>query len=87
MSEIKEHGGFFVGETVICILNNRSNLTVGKEYVIDSLEVYEDDIGGEEIGTFWICVCNDVKSIHSYHYTRFMSKGDFRKYLIDDILK
>lgn len=81
MAEIKEHKGFFVGEKVICILNNRSNLTVGKEYVIDSLELYSGD------DTFWICVRNDIRSIHAYHYSRFMSKGDFRKYLIDDILK
>ncbi len=82
MAEVKEYRGFFVGEKVICILNNRSSLTVGKEYIIDAIEVY---LGDEE--TFWICVQNDTKTEHAYHYSRFMSKGDFRKYLIDDILK
>jgi hypothetical protein len=81
MGEIKEHKGFVVGEKVICILNNRSSLTVGKEYIIDSLEVYSGD------ENFWICVINDIKVGQAYHYSRFISKGDFRKHIIDDILK
>jgi len=82
MNEIKEHKGFYVGEGVICILNNRSSLSVGKEYIIDSFEFYGT---GDDV--FWICVKNDMGGIHAYHFSRFMSKGDFRKYLIDDILK
>lgn len=71
---------FYKGEVVICILNNRATLTVGKEYTIQSI----DDYGDKEK---WILVKNDYGELTSYHYTRFISKGDFRKYKINDILK
>ncbi len=80
MAEYKEYKGFIVGEKVICILNNRSSLSVGKEYSIDSISVEDEE-------NFWISVKNDGDFYQSYHYTRFIDKNDFRKYLIDDILK
>jgi hypothetical protein len=71
---------FYKGEIVVCILNNRASLTVGKEYTILDVEDYQDE-------DFWITVRNDYDSIVSYHYTRFIAKSDFRKYKINDILK
>lgn len=79
MANIVEHNGFRLGEYVICILNNRSNLTVGKEYKIKSIDVIDDD--------FWIAVDNDRGWATDYHNTRFISKSDFRNHLIKEILK
>jgi hypothetical protein len=81
MSEAKEHKGYRVGQKVICILNNRSNLTVGKEYIIDSIDCYEDS------DDFWLNINNNDGMLVSYHYSRFIDKADFRKHIIDDILK
>lgn len=66
---------FSEGEYVICILNNRATLTVGKEYLIRS-------INGE-----YVTVENDVKIQYVYINKRFINKNEFRKYKINEILK
>ena len=92
---VKEYKGFMVGEKVICVLNNRANLTVGNEYTIESIEVQDDDDFGDGAGyknelmprNFWIVVKNDFKQSQSYTFKRFMDKNQFRKYTIDQILR
>ena len=89
MSENQKHKGFRVGQPVICVLNNRATLTVGKEYTIISIESYEYDNDPQFSGDpeLWITVKNDSNWNQSYHWTRFIDKNEFRKYIIDDILK
>jgi len=86
MNEIKEFGGFRVGQKVICILNNRASLTVGKEYTVEAIDVFNDDFDNTNTD-FWLIIKNDNKSEYAYHPTRFLDKSEFRKYLIHDILK
>jgi hypothetical protein len=83
MKEVTEHKGFRVGQPIICVLNNRATLTIGKEYTIISLEPYNYDSESD----LWITVKNDSNWNQSYHYSRFIDKNEFRKYIIDDILK
>jgi|GEM_PF-6947688 len=79
--DIKEHNGFIVGEKIICILNNRASLTVGKEYILLHLDVnYSND-------DFYICIKNDKDYEEFYHNSRFINKNNFRTHLINDILK
>lgn len=67
---------FKKGETVICILNNRASLTVGKEYVIES----------DPWGRF-IEVINDNSEWIDYDYSRFLPKSEWRNFTIDLILE
>lgn len=66
------------GEKVICLLNNRSNLTVGKQYDV-LYDVYE--------GNDWISVINDQGYEFEYNIDRFMSKEKMRIQKINNALK
>jgi hypothetical protein len=67
---------FEKGNKVICIFNNRANLTVGKEY-----EVLEEASGD-------VCVKNDSSETWVYYTSdRFMHKSEFRKFKIDEIVE
>jgi hypothetical protein len=80
-TEIKQNPTFIKGEWVICIINSRASLTVGKEYQI--IDVYES-IKDEEIT---IVLKNDVEDVIWYDSMRFMPKTNFRNYIINEILK
>jgi citrate lyase synthetase len=67
------------GSPVVCILNNRATLTVGKEYIIEDVEIYGDEI------SLWLK--NDDTNHYSYEAYRFVPKSNFRQYTIDQILK
>jgi hypothetical protein len=79
MSDIKECNGFHLGEKIMCKLNNRATLTVGKEYIIEYLSY--------SYGNLQICVRNDSGCPIYYTSRRFMDKSESRKHIINDILK
>ena len=70
---------FKKGDTVICIINSRATLTVGKEYLIR--EVYIDD------GMIDLILLNDDGIEYWYDQMRFIPKNEFRDHVINDILK
>jgi hypothetical protein len=73
---ILTENNFKNGESVVCILNNRASLTVGKEYVIVS-EPYNR----------YVEVVNDEGEWADYDYSRFLPKSEWRKFKIDLILE
>ena len=82
---------FKIGESVICIINSRATLTVGKEYEImdiyghsstDIQDVYEKY--GNEIT---LVIKNDNDEPTWYDHIRFVPKNEFRQHIINDILK
>jgi hypothetical protein len=82
---------FKTGESVICIINSRANLTVGKEYEImdiyghsstDNQDVYEKY--GSELT---LVIKNDNNEPTWYDHIRFVPKNEFRQHIINDILK
>lgn len=70
---------FKEGQIVVCILNNRATLTVGKEYII--IGTYGND-EYEEIG-----VENDDGYTTYYTNSRFIDKSEFRNHIINEVLK
>jgi hypothetical protein len=79
------------GEFVVCIINSRASLTIGKEYKViacygesytDIYEVY-DNFKDE----MTIVVENDNGESTWYDHFRFISKDKFRAQLINNILK
>lgn len=66
---------FIVGESVICLLNNRASLTVGKLYQIKGVD--SDTIN----------IVNDEGYDYYYDFDRFMLISEFRQHNIDQILK
>jgi len=79
-SEIKEFQGFKVNDYVVCVLNNRSSLTVGKEYKILEIYIINDT-------DFEITVTNDAGFNQEYHYSRFLLKSQFRELILNQIEK
>jgi hypothetical protein len=79
MEEIQEQ--FVVGEEVICILNNRASLTVGRAYKIIELSDAQKNSCRPE----WVSVKNDLGYQEDYHHTRFINKNEFRNYSIEQI--
>jgi hypothetical protein len=72
---ILTENNFKEGELIICILNNRANLTVGKEYLVS----YS--------GGSWVEVTNDENDEQEYHFSRFLPKSEWRNFTIDQILE
>jgi hypothetical protein len=70
---------FRKGETVVCVINSRASLTVGKEYLVKN--VYSDD------GISDLVLDNDNGHEYWYDSFRFISKSDFREFKINEILK
>lgn len=66
------------GAAVVCVLNNRATLTIGKEYIVEDVEIYSDEV------TLWLK--NDDNIHYSYEAYRFLPKSNFRQYTIDQIL-
>ena len=92
---MKQQGKYYTkyqpGDSVVCIINSRANLTVGKEYKIidvyghsstDTQEVWEKY--GEELT---LVIENDKGEKTWYDHMRFVSQDDFRSHIINDILK
>lgn len=72
---------FKKGDTVVCIINSRAFLTVGKEYLINGVI---DDYGENHIDL----IINNDKNIEEYYrHDRFMTKSEFRDITIKQILK
>lgn len=65
---------FSKGDVVVCLLNNRASLTIGKEYIVQN---FDDGIS----------VINDDGSEYEYHASRFATKSFLRDHIINDILK
>ena len=82
MSEYTNIRGFVLGESVICILNNRSSLTVGKEYTIVDIES-----NSEYDEYFKICVKNDTGYQEYYTNKRFETISWKRHIMIESLLK
>ncbi len=70
---------FTEGQSVICIINSRATLTVGKEYTIENVNDYDDYID--------LDIRNDEGEIYSYSHIRFIDKNEFRQYTINQITK
>jgi hypothetical protein len=70
---------FSPGDRVVCILNNRASLTVGKEYVIQSEDPYHDPESD------YIDVVADNGELISYRRERFMSLSRFRDLKINQV--
>jgi GDP-D-mannose dehydratase len=87
MNEIKEYNGFGIDDIVICILNNRASLTVGKEYVIRGIYANVYMIKKNQIDeNFQLDVQNDDGYMQDYHNSRFMLKSKFREIIIKQIV-
>lgn len=80
-TKIDQGQTFTKDEWVVCIINSRASLTVGKEYQI--IDVYES-IKDKEIT---LVIKNDVEDVIWYDSIRFMPKTNFRNYKINEILK
>jgi hypothetical protein len=82
---------FKAGETVICIINSRANLTIGKEYKV--IQVYENL--STDISRVWekykhestLVIENDNGEPQWYDNMRFLPQSEFRQLIINDILK
>ena len=92
---MEEQGKYYAkykpGQSVVCIINSRANLTVGKEYEImdvyghsstDNQDVYEKY--GNELT---LVIKNDDSVVTWYDHMRFVPKNEFRQHIINDILK
>lgn len=66
-----------IGDKVVCIIDSKASLKVGKEYTVKS--IYDDDFGND------ISVINESGELKYYSIFRFVTKSKFREYLIDDI--
>jgi hypothetical protein len=79
------------GDIVVCIINSRATLTVGKEYEVK--EVYGHT--STDIHEVWekytnettLVIKNDFGEVNYYDHMRFVPKSDFRQHIINDILK
>jgi hypothetical protein len=69
------------GEAVICIINSRASLTIGKEYVIIGVI---DEYGEDNID---LIINNDKNTEEWYRSERFMTKDEFRNITLKQILK
>ena len=87
----KYYAKYIPGQSVVCIINSRANLTVGKEYEViecyghsstDIQEVWESY--GEELT---LVIENDVGDKVWYDHMRFVPKSEFRSHVINEILK
>ena len=79
------------GQWVVCIINSRASLTVGKEYQI--IDVYGKS--STDIQEVWekfqdeitLVIQNDKGENTWYDHIRFVPKNEFRSHIINDILK
>lgn len=66
-----------LGDKVVCIINTKASLKIGKEYTIKG--IYNDDLGKD------ISVVNESGVIQYYSISRFVSISKFREYIIDNL--
>ena len=82
---------FKIGESVICIINSRATLTVGKEYKIMDIygQSYTDiqDVWEKYENEITLVIKNDDDEPTWYDHMRFVPKNEFRQHIINDILK
>ena len=82
---------FKTGESVICIINSRATLTVGKEYKIMDIygQSYTDiqDVWEKYENEITLVIKNDDDEPTWYDHMRFVPKNEFRSHIINDILK
>lgn len=71
-------------EIMICILNNRASLTIGKEYEVVSSYDYRHNASASDV---YISVINDGGYLQEYVSLRFMPKSEFRNIKLNQILK
>lgn len=67
---------FIKGERVICIINSRANLTVGKEYVVLRVTRWN---GTGLTGMYEMVIKNDCGDEIDYEPQRFISLDEFRR--------
>jgi hypothetical protein len=72
---------YSIGESVVCVINSRASLTIGKEYLIENL--YED----KKSNILDIFIKNDDDKKEYYSSFRFISKDKFREHILNEILK
>jgi len=70
---------FKEGQVVICVINSRTTLTIGKEYKIKRVMIDEDFMD--------LVIDNDNNIEYWYDSERFMSKDEFRDITLSQILK
>jgi hypothetical protein len=71
---------FNKGDIVVCIINSRATLTVGKEYKIKDTYIEDGNLVD-------IIIDNDNGHEYWYDKIRFIPKSEFRDHIINDILK
>lgn len=82
---------FKIGESVICIINSRATLTIGKEYEI--MDIYghsstdNQDVWEKYENEITLVIKNDNDEPTWYDHIRFVPKNEFRQHIINDILK
>ena len=82
---------FKTGESVICIINSRATLTVGKEYQI--MDIYwrsstdSQYVFDEYKDELTLVIKNDENEPIWYDHMRFVPKNEFRQHIINEILK
>ena len=79
------------GDKIICIINSRANLTVGKEYTV--LDVHEhsptsiDEVWEKYKNEITLVLYNDNGVPTWYDHFRFIPKSEFRNHIINKILE
>jgi len=79
------------GDTVICVINSRATLTVGKEYQV--IDVYGnsyteiDEVYERYKDEITLVIKNDDDEPTWYDHMRFVPKDEFREHIINEILK
>lgn len=66
-----------IGDKVVCIINSKASLKIGKEYIVEGF--YNDDLGQD------ISVFNEKEELRFYSILRFVTKSKYRDYVIDDL--
>lgn len=77
---------FSPGERIVCILNNRASLTVGREYVVQKSSFASLDMGASMHDSY-VDVVSDAGELMSYSVERFMPLSDFRSLKISQLNK
>ena len=75
---------FKEGQIVICIINSRATLTIGKEYKIKGMMIDEDYRDEDYMD---LVIDNDDNIEYWYDSERFMTKDEFRDITLNQILK
>ena len=70
---------FLPGDKVICVLDFKTNLTIGKEYQVINVVDYG---GGPHL-----VIKNDYDEVYEYEIKRFRPVGFFREDKINEIIK